>query len=65
MEKTITEFDVNDRVRKLNVSKHTFENKMRPKYSEEIYVITKVNKNTLQITRNNISTLAKKSDVIN
>ena len=64
MEKNITEFNLNDRVRKLNVSSNQFENKMRPKYSREIYTITKINKNTLQITRNYISTLAKKSDVI-
>jgi len=62
--KNITEFNLSDRVRKLNVSSNQFENKMRPKYSNEIYTITKINKNTLQITRNNISILAKKSDVI-
>jgi len=64
MGKNIIEFNINDKVRILNVSKNTFENKMKSKYSNEIYTIIKINKNTLKVSRNNIDVLVKKSNVI-
>ena len=47
MEKNIIVFNINDKVRKLNISKNTFENKMKSKYGSEIYIATKLNKNTI------------------
>ena len=37
---------------------------MKSKYSNEIYTIIKINKNTLKVSRNNIDVLVKKSNVI-
>ena len=60
-------FSVGDKVRVLNPLS-LFENKMKPKYSDEIYIIAKVNTNTLtlHLTKNGVITthLYKKSRVI-